>query len=648
MRAFTAFVVAVVLVLVIEPSVSRPIEAAGNVWYAVDVSAVGAQALRGLRSDAGVAAWYEIGDALVVSGTTGARNRAALLAPVVEIVGPGGDEQLYFTRHLHPNDFASVQISRPGGRAPRRLAGSGLFALVAARPSDLGMLGDGHEHGQIVAAESGMTVARSNRNELRPAPVLPLSKVATLHSYADAVDAHRWFDSVSALAAFRTRYVGTTGLANARDYLAAEFRALGLSVETPEFNVGSRKAQNVVAELAGTTRPEELYIVCGHYDSISEQPGTLAPGAEDNASGAAGVLELARIFAARPPEASIRFIAFSGEELGLVGSEDYVEHIVRSGDAQRIRGVITMDMIGFSGDGDLDVLLESSTIGGDLIDVLAASAASVTDLRVLTSFFPFGSDHVPFLNAGIPTVLTIENDWDDYRDYHTSRDSIDNVRLDMGGQILRMNAAALGHLAGESAGEAPTLSARVPFATNRTTVYGGFTLPVDWTASGEGFTSFDVEASLDDGATWSAIVTGLPADRRVAYWTVPADARSSRAFVRVIGRIADGAPLVDASAPLVIRPTAGPRIKSIKFKHTMNGDLIVRGQFGDEFMRIEVNGVPLPATAIEVKFVDGNTTSRMFGVAPDLEVFFPRGTAVRVRAIDGRTGVSTPEFVVTR
>lgn len=648
MRSLTALLMAAAILLAAGPSSSRAAAAPDRSWYAVDVSRAGPVLLRQLRGDPGVEAWYELGDVLVISGTPGSRRRAAMRASVTDVESPGPDERLFVTRHVHPNDIVRIQISRPGGRAPRMLATSGLYGLVAARPGDIALLDDGHDHADVTAAESGVVVARSAVNDLRPIAPADASKLSTLRGYADSVDPARWHETVATLADFRTRYVGTQGVADARDYLAAQFRELGLTVATPEFNVGSRKAQNVVAELRGTTRPDELHIVCGHYDSTSEQPSTLAPGAEDNASGAAGVLELARVLSASRPQATVRFIAFSGEEAGLYGSWDYVRKVVANGESRRIRAVINMDMIGFTRDDDLDVLLETSTVGGDLVDVLAEAAAAVTDLRVVTSFYPFGSDHVPFLDANIPTVLTIENDWSAYRDYHTSRDAIENVRVDMGGQILRMNAAALGQLAGEPPGEAPSLSVRVPFATNRTTVYGGFVLPVDWTAAGAGLAGFDVESSLDDGATWSLVAGGLPPDRRVAYWTVPADARSSRALLRVTARFEDGTSLVDTSVPLVIRPSSGPKIQSVKFKTTINGDLVVRGRFGDAFQRIEVDGVPLPATAVEVKFVDGNTTTRMFGVAPNLDTFFPRGVAVRVRVVDGRTGLSSPELAVTR
>lgn len=646
MRSLTALFMAAAILLAVDPAFTRPASASGPSWYAVDVTMAGPAVLTSLRTDSDVAAWYELGDVIVVSGTTDSRKRAARLAEVTDVVPPRNDEVLYLTRHVHPNDVERLTISRPGGRVPRVLASSGLYALVSSAPEDISLLDDGHS--DIAPAYSGTTVARSLGNDFAGVLQPSSSKAAALNGYADAVDPERWRAAVATLAGFRTRYVGTGGLSAARDYLAGEFQSLGLTVTTPEFLVGNKKAQNVVAELRGTTRPDELYVVCGHYDSISEQPLNAAPGAEDNASGAAGVLELARVFAARPPEASIRFIAFSGEEFGLVGSEDYVESLVRDGDSRRVRGVITMDMIGFSRDGDLDVLLESSGAGADLVDVLATAAAAVSDLRVVVSYNPFGSDHVPFLEAGIPSVLTIENDWDAYRDYHKSSDRIENVRLDMGGQILRMNAAALGHLAGNADGEEPMLSARVRFATDRTTVYGGFTLPIEWTASGGSIESFDVEASVDDGSTWSVLASQLPAGERNFNWTVPEDARSNRAFVRVTAHFEGGSLLTDASVPLSIRPSGGPAIKAVKFKPTTNADFFIKGRFGDDAQLIEVSGVQLPGAIVDPRYVDGNVTSRIFGIAPDLDAIFPKGVTVQVRVVDMRTGVATAHFAVTR
>ncbi|QLQ07939.1 MAG: Zn-dependent exopeptidase M28 [Anaerolineae bacterium] len=187
---------------------------------------------------------------------------------------------------------------------------------------------------------------------------------------------------------------------------------------------------NVIGEIAGRTRPQDVYIVGGHFDSTSPAAQTNAPGAEDNASGAAGVLEMARILADYPPQATVRFIAFSGEEQGLDGSEYYVSQL-SAAERARIKGVFIMDMIGYKSQAyPLNVLLESSnSVPGavSLVTTLNTNAQTYTALDVDISYYPWGSDHVPFLDVNIPTVLLIEQEYDSYPCYHKTCDTPDKL-----------------------------------------------------------------------------------------------------------------------------------------------------------------------------------------------------------------------------
>ena len=115
--------------------------------------------------------------------------------------------------------------------------------------------------------------------------------------------------------------------------------------------------------------------------------------------------------------------------------------------------MLDMDMIGYTSDSDLDCLLESESIGQFLIDAFSAAAAAFTTLRIETTLYAWGSDHVPYLDRGIPALLTIENDWAEYPDYHSTGDLPSNITLAMGREILKMNVAALGEMTGED----PTL-----------------------------------------------------------------------------------------------------------------------------------------------------------------------------------------------
>lgn len=617
--------------------------AAGEpVLYAVEVSHAGPDGLRALRADEGVRWWAELGDLLVVAGTDASEARASRRFASRRLDGPREGELLWVGRRVHSHALDETRAAALGARL---LATSGVFAVVAATPEAAGAL-DAHEPGAVTPLERNHTYARSSVNE--PARPVAAAKAAELAAYAGAVDVERWRATVRDLVDFRTRYTGTAGALGARDYIAARFAELGLDVTTEAVPVGGRTAYNVVGELRGTTRAADVYVVCGHYDSVSEQPETLAPGAEDNASGAAGVVELARLFAADPPEATVRFVAFSGEEQGLYGSREHVDRLERSGEISRLKAVVNMDMIAFSRDDDLDVLLETGAVGRDLSEALAESAAAVTSLRVVRSFNPFGSDHVPFINAGVACVLTIENDWDDYSSYHTSRDSMENVRDDMGAEVLRMNAAALGALAGGDADDAPAVSVSVPFATNRTTIYGGFVQTVDWAVANAEAERFELEYSLDNGASFSPIAT-VAGDARSHAWVVPAGLKSAKGVIRVTAYTPEGEAVAGTSERrLAFKAANGPFVKAIKFKSAANFDFFLKGRFSAEYSRIEVDGVAVGATLTDARYVDGNTAKRLHGRVDDLDAVFPRGVAVRVRVVELRTGLATDELVVAR
>lgn len=255
------------------------------------------------------------------------------------------------------------------------------------------------------------------------------------------VDPVRWYLDVGTLTNWN-RHVSSVDVVSARDWIKGEFDELKPTSSTlQKFNVMGRDAWNVIANFdAGPGR--DIYIICGHYDAISERPSEAAPGAEDNATGAAGVLELARVFSAARKNASLVFVAFSGEEQGLVGSKAFVRSL-DSSTRSRIKGVLNMDMIGYSKDDSEDVLLESSSRFKSLVDHFAAAASLIDGLNYFITYNPYGSDHMPFIDAGIPAILTIDNDWGDYPSYHRTSDTIDKVSRDMGAAILRMNAGAL-------------------------------------------------------------------------------------------------------------------------------------------------------------------------------------------------------------
>ncbi len=264
------------------------------------------------------------------------------------------------------------------------------------------------------------------------------------------VDSARWLADVTTLAGWN-RWTRGTQILSARDWLAARFAELpGMQVSTASFPVTTTPAgtSSPGCREPSTRRPGTSS--AGTTTRPRSRPATAAPGAEDNASGCAGVLELARAFAATPPPRTILFACYAGEEQGLYGSEDHVADLPASGEDAGYGGGLILDMIGYTGDAELDVLLESEPIGQPLIDAFAASAADFTTLAVDVALNAWGSDHVPYLEAvpALPAMLAIENDWDDYPDYHRTTDLPGNLSTAMGGGILRMGAGGIGRLAG--------------------------------------------------------------------------------------------------------------------------------------------------------------------------------------------------------
>ena len=186
-------------------------------------------------------------------------------------------------------------------------------------------------------------------------------------------------------------------------------------------------AANVTGFWSGSD-PElhhETIIIGAHYDHFGIQGGILFPGADDNASGTAIILEIARVLSAAEvrTKRSLLFIAFAGEEQGLVGSKFYATHPVRP--LHVTKSMINVDHAG-AGNGKM-------TVGLSRIEktqaLAAAERAGLSDQIELFGFFP-GGDHVPFSEAGVPTAAIVSSGA--HPDFHRPSDTPDNVN----GEVL--------------------------------------------------------------------------------------------------------------------------------------------------------------------------------------------------------------------
>jgi len=253
-------------------------------------------------------------------------------------------------------------------------------------------------------------------------------------------------------------------------FLSQEFQSMKYATCAHEVHIEGRDLANVIAFIPGASGFDTVY-VGAHYDSIP-QAGA-APGAEDNGSGLAVLLAMAQALAKmrQQPQANVYFVAFAGEEAGLLGSEAFAREIVsrsgklpaecrprsasflrRGGENSGKRQAIIMDEVGWLSDKlpKPTVNLESYDWTAEEMDHLASSSWQHNGkaLDVVHSSNPFGSDHMSFLRHNVSAVLTINGDDEAYPDYHSSEDKISNVNATFMHQIAKMNMGALMRMAG--------------------------------------------------------------------------------------------------------------------------------------------------------------------------------------------------------
>lgn len=438
------------LLLAAAPFVSAPARGfqgrALESYALIDIAGLDGARLDELKSWPGLIWWVELGEQLLVRSRPAWQQRWAKGRLIQRFAHELDDERLYFVRLPLPVNRQELEVLAEGGRfavvrTPNKAVAPGLERLETSPDSY-------RDHGRPSGGftfQPNMVLARSAKNW--PVTRVP-RKDRPIENLLDSIDVDRWFADLFYLACIN-RYSLNGEINDATWWLAEQLRELpGMTVSIDSFALGGTRAKNVIGVLRGTERPDDWFIVGAHYDSISEAPFLAAPGAEDNGSGTAAVLELARIFALHPPRSTLLFICYSGEELGLLGSRHHAQSLLEEGDQSKIKGVLTMDMIGYTMDDDLDCLLETGEPGEGLLEPFMNAAAAYTNLRIVVSLFPFGSDHVPYLTRAMPALLTIENDWNQYPGYHRTTDTPEMVSLAMGLEVLKMNLAALAEMAG--------------------------------------------------------------------------------------------------------------------------------------------------------------------------------------------------------
>jgi len=270
-----------------------------------------------------------------------------------------------------------------------------------------------------------------------------------------AVSQARVTGYVQTLQDFQTRYAYAQGNTDAGDWLFSYFAGLGLEVERHAFSFSGQNEENIIARIPGTTYPDEIVAISAHFDSYSPQAYSLAPGADDNASGIAAVLEAALVFSSYEFERTIEFMCFNAEEQGRKGSHAVAVDYLAAG--KNLVAVVNNDMIGYwptAWGRDLDVAYEP--VSEWLADQVIQVCRDYVGIPI--SKHPSGvcrDDHYAFTLLGIPAVTNMDC-WQAHNGsiggettphYHRTSDTIGTLNLACMTEVIQVNVASVADLA---------------------------------------------------------------------------------------------------------------------------------------------------------------------------------------------------------
>jgi Zn-dependent M28 family amino/carboxypeptidase len=234
-------------------------------------------------------------------------------------------------------------------------------------------------------------------------------------------------------------------LEQAAEYIHRNFEAYGLQVTREPFQWEGVEVCNIIGEKKGKISPGKVIILGAHYDSVQD-----SPGADDNASAVAVLLEVARTVSRVSPGATVRFIAFTLEEYGYLGSIHHAEKVKKEG--TKVEGMISLEMVGFTAPTQnypfyIDPKCYPSV--GDFVGVVANKKSAALMEKVRSSLkrnipqlpaefltVPGNgegfeelrlSDHSPFWDQGFPALLVTDTSFLRNPNYHLPTDTIETL-----------------------------------------------------------------------------------------------------------------------------------------------------------------------------------------------------------------------------
>jgi len=252
-------------------------------------------------------------------------------------------------------------------------------------------------------------------------------------------------------------------LKQAENYIADQFNSLGYKTEFQEYFLLGKATRNIIATKAGTTRPQEIIILGAHYDTCFN------PGANDNASAVAGLIELARMISDKQTNRTIRFIAFVNEEPPFFKSEDmgsrfYAKQAKAS--KEDLKAVLILEMIGYYSDKPFSqryplffglfhpnkanfIAIVGNFHSARLVKQVVSEFKKHSEFPI-ESITTFGfvpgvdfSDHWSFWKEGYPAVMITDTAFYRYSHYHSNSDTYEKLNYEAMLEVVKGLEAVL-------------------------------------------------------------------------------------------------------------------------------------------------------------------------------------------------------------
>ena len=339
------------------------------------------------------------------------------------------------------------------------------------------------------------------------------ARAAALPNIAEMVsevDQDKLIASVAALESFGTRYASTAACEAAGTEIGDWFRMFGLPTEFEYFQFGTsphvNTTSNFIATLPGRVDPSRIIIVSAHYDSFSNEAQTRAPGADDNASGVAVVVELARILRNYRFDFTVKFIAWGAEERGLVGSRYHAQAAQQRQD--RIIATIVADMVGYVDAAPEDLDIVSDPRSQWLADRYAAAATAYGGLAsARRTQSQFSSDCMAFWEKHYTSACAIEDFNSSNPYFHKATDIVSTLNPDFLAATARATLALVAELAQPISMPAPPTALQVVTQTSTSRFRRARSALLTWEASDGAVAGYNIYRATSSHGEYRRLTT---------------------------------------------------------------------------------------------------------------------------------------------